>query len=239
MALLLGYLLAQAHTHLAAASRLGCELIERLRNMEVADYLVIGWWLLAASTIPPFPILLQKLKAADRKAVGLSYLRGQATDPFKFPVLSTLLPKPAVWAFAASWIVLALSLVPLTWMGHWSRLTYLNLEFLIVGFGALMIWTGRTRKTMAARVSIALLGIAIICFVGYAIAGDLFRPPVVVEGRVTQKTERHNKGNRYEIVVNGIVYQTIRPVYLHLRVGDRINAEAGAGSGVVFSARKL
>lgn len=207
--------------------------------MEIEDVLVVGWWLLAAMTILPFPFLSRKLQIADRRTAVLAHLRGQRTDSFKFPVLTSILPKPAVWALAVSWGVLALSLVPLAWMSHWSRLLYLNFQFLMAGFGVLMIWSGSLRKTMAARIFITLLGVVILCLAGYAIAGDLFWPSVTVEGRVSNKIERRNKGNRYEIVVNGIVYQTIRPVYLPLRVGDRINAEAGAGSGVVFSARKL
>lgn len=207
--------------------------------MEIADYLLIGWWLLAAVTIIPIPFLLRKLRAVDRKTTGFGPPHGQGAGPLKLPLLTSILPRPAVWALAVSWVVLALSLVPLTWMSHWSRLTYLNLQFLLAGFGALMIWSGPLRKTKPARIFMILLGVAVLGVAGYATVADLFFPSLTVEGRVSDKIELRNKGIRYEIVVNGIVYQTIRPVYLPLRVGDRISAEAGAGSKVIFSARKL
>ncbi len=69
---------------------------------------------------------------------------------------------------------------------------------------------------------------------------DAFLPRVAVQGRVDRLWEstgpRRIAVHRY-LAVNGQTYETTYDVFHRLQTGDRINAEAGAGSNVLLRIR--
>jgi hypothetical protein len=206
--------------------------------MSTPDSFLIMWWSLIA-------------------IIGLSSLlvvhhRCGAVGGPSVSTPATALSGIAKLGIVFSGAVLFAGTLVFSWMGHWTKLLFLNFQFSFVLFGAVGITAALSPKMSAAmanrpflwprsmtRPIMLLLGLLALAFGSYRLIGDFVLPQLVVEGRINSVSRSSMKMDTYSIVIDGHAYGTLRDVFLAVKTGDRVRAEVGAGSKTVLHAKRI
>lgn len=206
--------------------------------MSTPDSFLIMWWSLIA-------------------IIGLSSLlvvhhrRGAVGGP-SLSTPATAWSGIAKLAIVFSGAVLFAGALVFGWMGHWTKLLFLNFQFSFVLIGAACTTAALSPKMSAAmakgpflwprsmtRPIMLLLGLLALAFGSYRLIGDFVLPRLIVEGRINSASHSGSKMDKYSIVIDGRTYDTLRDVFLAVKTGDRVRAEVGAGSKTVLHAERI
>lgn len=186
--------------------------------MDYLNILVVTWWVLAAATFAAF--------------ANISRPR---------PYFTAALPHAGQIAGCALIFALIFGALFLAMSSDKTRLLTFHGQLFLMLVGALLISIVYSNSTSGPGYRIfaivfATAGISILMWGLYLAAGDVLLPRTVVEGRVDgMGTVRRTKAVSYEITIDESTYRATREVIPHIKVGDRIRAELGAASEIVFS----
>jgi len=183
----------------------------------------------------------------------LSYIRGA---PF---IVERPPPrKPLDWKGRAltvllvtTGLILFILFLVMIWLHDQTRLHVLNLQILIVLFGALVMFAPlkETPSISSYRpkpgsigakmvgISFFVFGALIFCGGSALLIGDVVYPWRVIEGRVDGIMIRYGRRlpiPEYRIIIDGNRYSATHDVYSEMHVGDRVRAEMGIGSKTLF-----
>ena len=215
--------------------------------MSTPDSVLVAWWLLTVALIVSWFLLVQRQRALNRQAAVFIALKGGWTGHHAPPMPAMALPHTIgvaavilIFAWLAGFIAFIL-------IGYWTRLLLLNLQLLMVLFGAgcLSVGLSSSMSAIAAgyptllpraavRPLMTVFGLAVIAAGSYSVVGDLVPPRLIIEGQVNSVSHSWSKGDKYSIVIDGKRYETLRDVFLTVSEGDRVRAEAGAASKTIL-----
>jgi hypothetical protein len=215
------------------------------------DFLLITWWFFAVATILPASLFARRLRIHDRNAAVSAYLRGQTNSHPRITALTAALPRPAYFAFLILILILSFGLVGFLWANNWTRMLYFNSQLLGICFGTVCAWIALSPKAhvtkqgrlpaAAIRTFMFIFGVLATPVFLFVAAGDLVLPHLIVEGRVDSKQyySGYRSGDSYTIVIDGRSYNATREAYLPINKGERIHAELGAASKMLFVWKRI
>jgi hypothetical protein len=209
------------------------------------DFLLIAWWLFAVATVVPVALIVRRSRIDHREIAISAGLRRQPNNPSQ----NTKLPGAALFAMLLLVAIFIVGFCFFLWASNWTRLLHIKFQIFCFCFCAASGWaalSGKVETTKedwlpapALRGLMLIVGVLGTPFSLYIVVGDLTFPSIVVEGRADGKEHFGTRSDTYYLVINGTRYNTTREVYLPISRGDRIHAELGAASKIIYVARKL
>ncbi|MBX9845498.1 MAG: hypothetical protein K2Z80_27190 [Xanthobacteraceae bacterium] len=221
--------------------------------MSAPDWFLVAWWLLVSAISVLVFIRGRRSNALHAQRAALSYLnkgrfgRYPASQGSQNPTLIEMAVVALILLLLAGWVVLLIC-----W--DWTRLSVLNGQMFAILLGALVAWVGLSAKAFAkthiggqprkmpglVRAGFALVGLAIVMGFGIIAIRDIVLPRRVVEGHVDRayKSGGYGLDSEYVVVIDGKRFRSTFETFEHIRPAQRVRAEVGAGSGMIFAAEE-
>jgi hypothetical protein len=226
--------------------------------MSLADQLLIGWWV-AIPIVGSLAWFAAKRRdqRQDAKAAILAYTRGVSLQELRYrPQYGGNFFDTLLWIFiAGATLTLVVSFFVILWMHAETKLYLLHTALFLLAASIMAMGAAFVRKLppfpffgyqpVHGSIGDKLLrlggfggGVILFVLTGNVLFHDIMLPPVIVEGRITDleidKRLKLFNSPDYRVWVDGSRHSTTNDVYSGLRIGDRVRAEIGSGSDMIF-----